>query len=680
MNFQNTYKHIETAQKSLIKWENIFNVTLVVSGIIWGSAAFVIFPSESIIHQTFLAFILGGLVAGSVGVFSVRIKSFLLYSVPVLFPLIIKFFVSGDSIHFTMGLMLSLFWLIMFMTAKKLNEDILNSFKLKYENMDLILKLESEVENRKATEKNLIVQNQKIEKIVDERTFELKKSEELFKLITGNTSALVSIHDSVGDYLFVSPSHKKLGYKPEDLIGESGFTMMEEKDAVRLMEHLEKGRIGEISSASLNYRLKDKKGEIHYYRGSFDAVFKTDDTLEKIICVAEDITELRNAEAAKIDALALAAEAQKLALVGQIAGKMAHDFNNVLGVVMGNAEIALLDCKDVQTIKKLELIFEQAIRGKNLTKNLVAFARDQEPKQHFFNINEKLDLVITLLKKDLEGISVVKEYNYEVLELLADPGMIEHAMVNLIQNSIHATSRIKLPQIIIRIYSLDGHIVIEIEDNGCGIPKDSLDEIFNPSFTLKGSKDKNGRYRSDIKGTGYGMSNVKRYIEQHKGNIKIYSDDQKGTKVIIRLPITEKELTKEEIIEVEKEKICTEKYILLVEDEQDISDVQYRILTQKPCNHQVDIANNGQAAIDLLNKNEYDLISLDYILPEKINGMDVYHHFREKNKTVPVLFISGNIEFLESIKELKQKDPYVDHQSKPCKNLDYLNSISRLMA
>jgi two-component system cell cycle sensor histidine kinase/response regulator CckA len=92
----------------------------------------------------------------------------------------------------------------------------------------------------------------------------------------------------------------------------------------------------------------------------------------------------------------------------------------------------------------------------------------------------------------------------------------------------------------------------------------------------------------------------------------------------------------------------------------------------------VDIAGDGQIAIDLLSRNKYDLISLDYILPGKLNGMDVYRHIRNYNKTVPILFNSGNLEFLESIKDLRQKDPYIDHLSKPCKNIDYLNSINML--
>nr|MDA3790730.1 response regulator [Desulfobacula sp.] len=124
----------------------------------------------------------------------------------------------------------------------------------------------------------------------------------------------------------------------------------------------------------------------------------------------------------------------------------------------------------------------------------------------------------------------------------------------------------------------------------------------------------------------------------------------------------------------------SKKYILLVEDEQTISDVQYRILTQNPFNHKVDIANNGQIAMDLFGKNQYDFISLDYVLPGNINGMDIYNHIRKTNKIIPILFISGNIDFLESIQDLKNRDPYVVHLSKPCKNIDYVNCINRLMS
>ncbi len=82
--------------------------------------------------------------------------------------------------------------------------------------------------------------------------------------------------------------------------------------------------------------------------------------------------------------------------------------------------------------------------------------------------------------------------------------------------------------------------------------------------------------------------------------------------------------------------------------------------------------------MDLFKRNKYDFVSLDYILPGEVNGKDIYTFIRENNKTIPILFISGNIEFIESMKHLKHNDNYVDHLSKPSKNIDYINCINKL--
>lgn len=507
----------------------------------------------------------------------------------------------------------------------------------------------------------------------------LKESEKLFKLITGNASAFVSIHDSNATYIFASSSHERLGYTPEELVGRSSFTMIEENDIAKMAAMLERAEKGRLEKILMDFKLRDKVGGIHHFRGSFDAVFDLDGSLERIICVGEDITELRQAQAQREKALALAAEAKKLALVGQVAGKLAHDFNNILGIIMGISELALMDCSDDEIHKNLELIFTQTLRGKNLTKNLVAFAKSQEPKQEFFQINEKIDLVLDLMKKDLDNIDLQVNKGKDMVDLLADSGMIEHALVNLLQNSIHALGKSDHPEIIIRTYCLEKHIVFEVEDNGCGIPREHLKNIYEPSFTLKGNKDIRGAYENDTKGTGYGMANVKKYIEQHNGDILVESSVNSGTKIIVSLPMVQKELCIGEQIEIQEGLVHVGKSILLVEDEQVIAEVQRSILSQDPCCHRVDIASDGQAAVDKFKANQYDLISLDYVLPGPMNGMAVYTRIRQINQTIPIVFVSGNLEFLESVEDLKQKDPYLDHQSKPCKNIDYITCINGLM-
>ncbi len=403
-------------------------------------------------------------------------------------------------------------------------------------------------------------------------------------------------------------------------------------------------------------------------------------TGKKCIVVAiEDATDYKKAQKEKQTAQQHAAEQEKYALIGQVAGKMAHDFNNILGAIMGNTELSLLECEDQETRQTFELILEQTKRGRNLTRNLVAFAKDQEPRQDYFDLNEKINLVLNLLKKDLEDIRVSKYFGEYMPELLADPGMIENALVNIIHNSIHAMSKTGNPQLIIHTSHDEENILIEVIDNGCGIPPEHQNSIYTPAFTLKNSKDVLGVYDKSVKGTGYGLFNVKKIVEKHKGRIWFETQVNEGTRFFLSLPVIKRDLTKKEKIEVEKSTLVIKKKILIVEDEQSISDVQSMILIGEPFFHQVDVAQNGHVALDFLKKESYDLISLDYLLPGGLNGMDLYNEIRKTNTHVPILFISGNIDFLESVISLTQKDRYLDHLSKPCQNRAYVDCINRLL-
>ncbi|WDP92346.1 MAG: PAS domain S-box protein [Desulfobacter sp.] len=399
-----------------------------------------------------------------------------------------------------------------------------------------------------------------------------------------------------------------------------------------------------------------------------------------ILSTVRDITDRRRSEKEREDAVKFAAEQEKYALVGQVAGKMAHDFNNILGGIMGNAELSLIDCRDEAVKSTLGIILEQTLRGRNLTRNLVAFARDQEPKEEFFDINEKLALVLSLMKKDLEGVAVSLKLAPDLPDLLADPGMIEHALVNLIQNSVHAMGKQPHPRMVISTAHLKKGLSIEIRDNGCGIPARFHDRIYAPSFTLKGSKDLLGHYHKEIRGTGYGMANVKKYIQKHRGRIRFTSKEGEGTCFVITIPLVNKELTRREKRRMENKQVVQNRKILLVEDEPDISGVQEKILTQAPFFHEVRVSADGQAALEALDREDFDLVSLDYLLPGRLNGMDIYTHIRRNNPDIPVIFLSGNMEFIESIKEISARDSRVAHLIKPCQNIVYADTINAWLA
>ena len=428
------------------------------------------------------------------------------------------------------------------------------------------------------------------------------------------------------------------------------------------------------------YRIITKKGHIRWVEDRKTSIFSEEGNFLWIDGVVFDITDRKQAEEEKRRLLEFAAEQNKQAMIGQVAGKMAHDFNNILMGIMGNSQLAIMECNDEKTKAKLERINEFSERGRDITNNLMSFSKDQEPKQTYFKIEDKIDLVLKMLDKDLKGIKVSRNYKPGIPELLADPGMIQDVLVNLVQNSIHAMSKAENPTLNLRAYSHNDNVYFEIKDNGCGIPKEHQGSIYTPSFTLKGSHDKTGSYKSEIKGTGYGMSNVKKYIvDKHKGEISLKSEVGRGTTITIALKIIKEQLSSEEKKEVMKSKIYDRRRILLVEDEPAIADVQYQVLSKPPFNHNVSIAVNGQMAIDFFNNNKFDAVSLDYILPGDINGFDVYTYIRKHDKNIPVMFISGNIEFLESMKELKENDPNLQHLSKPVNNIDYVNKINDII-
>jgi PAS domain S-box-containing protein len=519
-----------------------------------------------------------------------------------------------------------------------------------------------------------------IEKALDhaDLLFDKQRSDKKFYDLFNNVSDYLYSYDLNGYFIEVNQTFKKvIDYSEDVLKGVDVREVIPEKLIPGFEKSLKEILIKKKAEGKFEIRLKNE--EILFVEYKNVLIDGIDGKPAFVSGSARDVTLRKQAEIEKKAAKRYASEQEKKALVGQIAGKLAHDFNNILGAIMGRAQLSLLQSKDKKVIKSLQLIVEQSIRGKNLTQNLVAFAKNQEPRQETINVNKKIDLVINLLERDLADIKIKRVYKKSLPTLIADPGMVEHALVNIIQNAVHAMSKIKSPKLILKTYYFNNRIFIEVEDNGCGIPAEYHNDVYTPSFTLKGGKDISQSYTDSIKGTGYGLANVKNYVEKHKGKIFFESKVNKGSKFTLALPLIKKELTGKEIREVGETTIYKEKNILLVEDEKAISDVQSRVLSKAPFNHKIDIAGTGHVAIKLFNENNYDFVSLDYLLPGGLNGMDIYNKIRETHKTIPILFVSGNIEFLESIEDLKKQDPNLDHLSKPCQNKDYVQSINRLL-
>ena len=321
------YSNLVPSLEDAKKWENLFLLTLAVSGMVWGSAAIFLFPPDSIGHQVFIVFVLGGMVAGSVGVFSVVISAFFAFSIPALLPVMIVLFSLNDKIHVTMGFMLLLFWMIMLLTAKSLNQTLITSLGLKHENIDLVSGLQDEIEERRKIEKELLRKNEEIEAIVEARTRELKdsnkklieeievrknaenafrESEERYRILANNVTDVIWTRDMNLDLTYISPSIlKQQGYTPE----EAKYRTLEEvltADSLKLIhdvfeEELEierNSRADKLRSRTIEIEARCKDGSTKWTEAKVSFLRNRGGKPIGIIGVTRDISERKQAEEA----------------------------------------------------------------------------------------------------------------------------------------------------------------------------------------------------------------------------------------------------------------------------------------------------------------------------------------------------------------------------------------------
>jgi two-component system cell cycle sensor histidine kinase/response regulator CckA len=346
------------------------------------------------------------------------------------------------------------------------------------------------------------------------------------------------------------------------------------------------------------------------------------------------------------------AQATKMQVVGQLAGGVAHDFNNILTAIIGHCDLMLMrhtpgdiDYDDIQQIKS------NSNRAAGLTRQLLAFSRQQTLRPQVLQLPDVVSEVSHLLKRLLgETVELVVKHGRNLGPIRADPGQLEQVIINLAVNARDAMAPKGGGTLTIQTYSVKSDQVAElgsdilpiadysalsVTDTGTGIPPNILGKIFEPFFTTK----------EVGKGTGLGLSTVYGIVKQSGGFIFADSKVGEGACFVIYLPVHREEGSasrSRKTDKAKKDELWGSGTVLLVEDEPMVRTVAERALTRH--GYKVVTADNGEEALEILDQGEaIDLLISDVVMP----GMDGPTMVREARKSRPelkILFMSGYAE------------------------------------
>ncbi len=530
----------------------------------------------------------------------------------------------------------------------------------------LFRKLEKKVLDLELLNRRL---NQEIEK-------HKQTEEKLFKLSQSIEESPVAfvLMDVNGNLEYVNPQFFRIsGYAPRNMIGLNVKSLQptgsQTDDFQEAWESVGADNIwrGEM-------QIKKQDGECFWAYLTLLPLKNPEGRVNSMMMIMEDTSEKRQLEAQLI-------QSQKLEGIGQLAGGVAHDFNNILTAIIGYAQLVYLNMQNDDTNRgHIKHILDYSEKAATITKSLLAFSRKQTTNLSCFNVNDLIsDFQKLLLRLMPENIEIQTQFTSQKLSVLVDQVQLEQVIMNLATNArdampdggliIIATNMTEIDQEFIKSngYGRTGsYAQITMADMGRGMNRQTLDKIFEPFFTTK----------EPGKGTGLGMTIVYNIVSRHNGFITVESEPGKGTRVRILLPIVE---AAEDVNGSKTEEYIEQggaRTILVAEDDSGIRDLITTILTER--GYEVIGVADGVEAVKQFSENreKVSLVMLDGIMPKK-NGREAYREIRAMKPDVKVIFMSGYLENMLDFDHLMERE--IHFLQKPVLPLDILKKIQELL-
>jgi len=479
-----------------------------------------------------------------------------------------------------------------------------------------------------------------------ERTARLRESEERFrsvfessplgKALTAPDGRLKEINQSFADML---------GYAIEELqqrnFGE--FTHPDDQEISR--STIRDLLAGEGTSRRFEKRFLHRDGHVVWAEVTTALLRDHQGTPLHFITSVTDITGRKQNEAERERLQAQLNQAQKMEAVGLLAGGVAHDFNNMLGVILGRVQIAQrMIGPDHPVSVQLVEIQKAGDRSVELTRQLLAFARKQTIVPRVLDFNRSLEKSLSLLERLIgEAIEIVWLPGKDLLPIRMDPGQIDQVLANLCVNARDAINGTGTITVETRAFEVDQtfcrtngeshpgpYVVVAVSDNGHGMSPETRARIFEPFFTTKELG----------QGTGLGLATVYGIVKQNNGFITVYSEEGKGTTFQLYFPALVEPVVASDEVPVLAPLPRGHETILLVEDEPMLLDVVSSMLNDLGFN--VLSASTPEEALRLAEETTrpVDLLVTDVIMPH-MNGKDLATRLCDRNPRLKVIFMSG---------------------------------------
>lgn len=336
-------------------------------------------------------------------------------------------------------------------------------------------------------------------------------------------------------------------------------------------------------------------------------------------------------------------QSEKLASIGRLVAGVAHELNNPLTSVVGYSQL-LQDTEDLKEARRqLSIINSEGLRCSRIVRDLLLFARRQKPNYQSIDPALLVEEALKGLSIELENkkIEVEKDFPKQPVVLHGDPHLLQQVFTNILTNSCHAME--KKPaggKIRVKINASGEKLEVLFWDNGSGIPKEHIQRIFDPFYTTK----------EVGKGTGLGLSLSYGIVKDHGGKILVESKPGEETLFTVELPLKVNGDLSSPDLERPREtrfKFPAGTKILMTEDEEPIQKLVEAIFHGQDC--RLDMAPDGQQALEMIKKENYDVVLCDYRMP-RLDGVQLFEEVRKIKPDMAsrFLFITGSTEFMKN--------------------------------